>query len=341
MTECSLGHNKEFSVSRGRGGLVLALASSASFALSGMFASALIDAGWSSGAVTTLRIIGATLVLLPPALLALRGNWGALRRARWQVIVFGVFAVTLAQLGFFSAVQFIPPALALLIEFLGPVLLVCWSWARTRIAPPQLTLAGIVVAVIGLALVSGVIGAGDLHPLGVLLALVAAVGNAVYWATAASEDNGLPPVTLAGLGLGVGGVLLGLASAVGLLPFRPSTEAATLAGVTFSMPIMIAALIVLATVAPYVLGIAGARRLGATVASFAGYSEPIFAIVWMALLLAIVPTTLQFAGAAAVIAGVVLVKLGQVRRERAELSALDVPVPVPVSPADRDRPAGR
>ena len=312
----------------GRGaGLAIALASSASFALSGMFASALIDSGWSSGAVTTVRMIGSALVLIGPALLALRGSWHLLRRARWQVVTFGVFGVTVAQLGFFSAVQFIPPALALLIEFLGPVLLVGWTWARTRIAPPGLTLIGVALAVIGLVLVSGVIGAVQLNPLGILLALTAAVGNAVYWATAASQTHGLPPVTLAGLGLVVGAVLLTAAGLAGLLPFRSSSVTTLLAGTAVPMPVTIAALILLATVTPYVLGIIGARRLGATVASFAGYSEPIFGIVWMGLLLSTLPTPMQFAGAAAVVAGVVLVKLGQLGRERAESAPVAQPVP--------------
>ncbi|MBO0811329.1 MAG: EamA family transporter [Microlunatus sp.] len=297
-------------------GLAIALGSSASFALSGMFASSLIDSGWSSGAVTTLRILGAALILLVPAVRALHGDWGLLLRARWQLLGFGVFAVTFAQLGFFSAVQYIPPALALLIEFLGPVLLVCWTWARTRTAPPRLTLLGIAVAVVGLALVSGVIGSVHLDLLGVFFALFAAIGNAVYWASAASDTHGLPPVTLAGFGLGIGGVLLGVAAVVRLLPFRVSTGAAELAGRDWPMPIMIGALIVIATVVPYVLGIAGARRLGATVASFAGYSEPIFAIIWMALLLSLLPTGLQLTGAAAVVLGVVLVKIGQVLSER-------------------------
>jgi drug/metabolite transporter (DMT)-like permease len=319
-----------------RTGLVFALASSASFALSGMFASALIDSGWSSGAVTTVRILGAALVLIGPALWALRGRWSTLRAARWQVILFGVFAVTAAQLGFFSAVQYIPPALALLIEFLGPVLLVCFTWARTRLAPPRLTMVGIVVAVVGLALISGVIGSGHLHPLGVLLALVAAIGNAVYWATAASDSHGLPPVSLAGLGLAVGGVLLGLASAIGLLPFRTSTSTAVLAETALPMPVMIAGLVLLATVTPYVLGIMGARRLGATVASFAGYSEPLFAIVWMGVLLGLLPTPVQFVGAAAVIAGVVLVKLGELGRDRALASVPAEPVGVAADqPIDR------
>jgi drug/metabolite transporter (DMT)-like permease len=172
------------------------------------------------------------------------------------------------------------------------------------------------VAVVGLVLVSGVIGSAQLNPLGILFALVAAVGNAVYWASAASQTHGLPPVTLAGFGLGVGGVLLAVAAAVGVLPFRVSGSAAVLAGHGWSMPVMIAALIIVATVVPYVLGIAGARRLGATVASFAGYSEPIFAIVWMGLLLALLPTVLQFVGAAAIVGGVVLVRLGELRNER-------------------------
>jgi len=295
-------------------GLTIALVSSASFALSGMFASSLIDSGWSSGAITTVRILGAAVVLIVPALRALHGNWAVVARARWQLLGFGIFAVTLAQLGFFSAVQFIPPALALLIEYLGPVLLVGWTTARTRNAPAGLTLLGVVVALVGLVLVSGVIGSVHLNPLGIGLGLFAALGNAVYWALGASQTHGLPPVALAGFGLGIGGVLLAIVAAVGVLPFRMSAGAATLAGRGWPAPAMIIALILIATVLPYVTGIVAARRLGATVASFIGYGEPIFAIVWMGLLLAQVPTAMQFAGAAAIIAGVVLVRLGELIR---------------------------
>lgn len=296
-------------------GLSLALTSSATFALSGMFASALIDTGWSPGAVTTYRIAIAGAVLLIPALLVLGGRWSVLKAARWHIVAFAVFAVAVAQLGFFSAVQYIPPALALLIEFLGPVLLAGWTWARTRISPSGKTLTGIVFAVAGLVLISGIGGAG-LHPLGLLFALTAAIGNAVYWATAASGTHGLPPVTLAGLGLAGGGVLLAAATIVGVLPFRTSGTDAVLAGVAIPVPLAIGGLALIATVTPYVLGVAGARRLGATVASFAGYSEPLFAIVWMALLLGTLPTPMQWVGAATLIAGVVLVKVGEVSATR-------------------------
>lgn len=294
-------------------GLVLAIVSSATFALSGMFASALIASGWTAGAVTTARITAAAAVMLVPGILALRGNWVQLWRARGQVALFGVFAIAVCQLAFFSAIAFIPPALALLIEFLGPVLLVGFTWARTRQSPAVLTLVGAAIAVVGLALVAGV-GSGALHPLGVLLALISAIGNAVYWATAASATHGLPPVTLAAFGLAVGGVLLALASGVGLLPFAASGGSVELAGTQLPVWAALAGLVLIATVAAYVTGIAGARRLGATLASFVGYSEPMFGVFWMAVLLALLPTGTQWLGGTAILVGVVLVRLGESQR---------------------------
>ncbi|WP_413316851.1 DMT family transporter [Agrococcus sp. 1P02AA] len=296
-------------------GLALALASAASFALSGIFASALLDAGWSAGAVTLLRIGGGALVLLAPTLWLLRGRWDAVLRSWKEVLVLGVLAVALCQLAFFAAVAFIDPSLALLIEFLGPVLLVFFTWATTRRAPAALTLAGAGVALLGLALVSG-IGGEALHPLGVLLALGAAVGNAGYWAAASKADSELQPIALAGLGLIVGAIVLGLASATGLLPFAANASPVVLAGATVPWWAAMLMLVLLATACSYVLGILGARRLGATLASFVGYSEPMFGILWTALLLAILPSGMQWAGAAAILAGVLLVRLGQVGRPR-------------------------
>jgi drug/metabolite transporter (DMT)-like permease len=296
-------------------GLALALASAASFALSGIFASALLDGGWNAGAVTLVRIAGGALVLLVPTLWMLRGRWDAVLRSWREVVVLGVLAVAVCQLAFFSAVAYIDPSLALLIEFLGPVLLVFYAWARTRRAPAALTFAGAGVALLGLGLISG-IGGEALHPLGVLLALAAAVGNAGYWASASKADSELPPVALAGLGLIVGAVVLGIASASGLLPFVASAEPVMLAGSPVPWWAAMAMLVLLVTAFSYVLGILGARRLGATLASFVGYSEPMFGILWTALLLAILPTGMQWLGAAAIIVGVLLVRLGQVGQPR-------------------------
>lgn len=297
-------------------GFLLAIGSASSFALSGIFASALLAAGWSAGAATTARITLSALVLLGPTLVLMRGRWQLVRNAWGQLLVFGVLAVAGCQLAFFLAVQFIPPSLALLIEFTGPVMLVFWMWARSRVAPSTVTLLGAGIAIAGVVAISGVLAGVSLHPLGVAFALIAAAGNAAYYATGASSNHGIPTLPFVGLGLLVGAVPLLIAGAVGVLPFAVTTAPAVIAGRPVSPWLVVAGMVLISTVLSYLLGVAASRRLGATVASFTGYSEPLFGIVWTIALLAVIPTPLQWLGAALIVAGVVTVKVGELRRAR-------------------------
>ena len=308
-----MGATRMFSIA----GFALAVGSAASFALSGIFASALMSSGWSPGAAATVRIGLAALVLLVPTLVLLRGRWGMVRRAWWPILLFGLLAVAGCQLAYFLAVQFIPPSLALLIEFMGPVLLMLWMWIRLRIAPSGVTLLGAALAVLGLVAISGIgFGGAALHPLGIVFALVAAVGNAAYYATSANADHGIPPLPFAGLGLLVAAILLVILSATGLLPFAAGTAPILLAGSEVSPALAVAGMVLISTVTAFVLGIAAARRLGATVASFTGYSEPLFGIFWTIVLLALLPTATQWLGAALIVAGVIAVKVGEFLRVR-------------------------
>src|SRR6476661_6479319 len=117
-------------------GLWFALASAATFGSSGPFAKSLLVEGWSSGAIVLLRVSGATLVLAVPAVLA-----------------YGTVAVAGCQVAYFYAVQRLDVGVALLLEYLGVVLVVLWAWLRTRRAPSALTGLGVVLAILGLVLV--------------------------------------------------------------------------------------------------------------------------------------------------------------------------------------------
>src|SRR5690606_3095025 len=109
-------------------------------------------------------------------------------------------AVAGCQLAYFLAVQLIPPSLALLIEFTGPVMLVFRFWVRTRVAPSMITLLGACIAVMGVVAVSGIAAGVTLHPLGIVFGLFAAAGNAAYYATGAMSDHGIPTLPFVGLG---------------------------------------------------------------------------------------------------------------------------------------------
>lgn len=140
-----------------------------------------------------------------------------------MIIVYGLMGVGGIQLAFFNAVEHLSVGIALLLEYLAPVLLVGWSWMRTGARPRGAVLGGTVTALAGLVLVLDLSGDGHFSWVGVAWGLVAATGLAAYFIIAAHEMDGLPPPVTAWAGLTIGALALGAAAVVGLLPVTPST----------------------------------------------------------------------------------------------------------------------
>ncbi|WP_322936644.1 EamA family transporter [Nocardioides bizhenqiangii] len=292
-------------------GIIVALLSAVSFALSGALASPMLDAGWSAGAVVLVRIGSAAIIVLPFGLAALRGRWDLLRRNLPLVLVYGLLAVAGAQFCYFSAVQHLEVGPALLIEYTAPAAVVLWMWARHGQRPGRLTIAGAAVAGLGLLFVLDVFAGFGLHAGGVAWALAAMVGAATYFVISADDSTGLPPLTLAAGGLVVGGVALAVLGLVGVLPMRAERAAVTYADVEVAwwVPLLLLGLVTAAL--SYVAGIAAARMLGSRLASFVALSEVVAGVLWAWLLLGELPGLLQLVGGLLVLAGVVGVKLGE------------------------------
>ena len=300
-------------------GLVIALISAATFGSSGTFAKSLLVTGWSSGAIVTMRITGAALVLLVPTLLVMRGRWHLLPHNLPKVVLYGGAAVAGCQLAYFNAVDHLSVGVALLLEYLAPVMIVGWVWLRHGRAPRPLTIAGVVLSLVGLVLVLDVLGGVRLDLVGVLWGLTAAVGLVIFFLVAGHDDGerDLPPLALAGGGLTVGALLLLLAGAVGVLPLERGADVAFVAGREIPWWAAIAELVIVAAAIAYVTGIAAARALGSTVASFVGLTEVLFAILIAWLLLGEVLGPVQLLGGVLIVAGVIAVQLDDARRGRA------------------------
>src|SRR3712207_2565732 len=208
-------------------GLVFAVLSALSFGLAGPLARGLLETGWSPGAIVLVRVGVAALVVVPAGILALRGRWDLLRANVGLVLTYGLLAVAGAQFFYFSAVSSMQVGPALMIEYTAPAAVVLWLWLRHGERPGPVTLAGAGLAALGLVLVLDLASGADLDVTGVLWALGAMVGLATYFLISADEDNGLPPLALAGGGLLVGTVVLAGLAVVGLLPMEASTAAAT------------------------------------------------------------------------------------------------------------------
>jgi len=294
-------------------GLVLAILSAAAFSTSGSLAGSLILAGWTPGAAVIARLVLAAAVLTVPAVLALRGRWRELWSGAGTIALYGVVAVAGAQFAYFNAVAHLSVGVALLLEYQGTVLVVAWLWLRHGRRPGPLVLAGAVVALAGLALVLDVLGGVRLDPVGVLWGLAAAVGLAVFFVLSSDDAQPLPPLVVSCASLWVGGVVLAVAAAVGLVPVHAAAVPVELAGQRVSWLVPVLGLALVAAAFAYVCGILGARLLGATLASFVGLSEVLFAVAFAWLFLAQRPTPLQAIGGAVVVAGVALVRLGELR----------------------------
>ena len=294
-------------------GVALSLVSFAAFSTSGVFASALLAAGWSAAGAVTVRVGVAAVVLTLPALLVLRGRVHVLRRSWRPVLAYGVVAVAACQVAFFNAVQHLSVGVALLLEYLGMVLVVLWMWLRHGHRPNALTALGGVLSVAGLVLVLDVLSDVRVDVVGVLWGLGAAVGLAMFFVIGAHSDDELPPMAMAWAGLSIGAlVLLGL-GALGVLPLATPRVDVTFLGHAVSWLWPALGLALVAAVVSYVTGITGGRILGARLSSFLGLTEVLFAVTFAWLLLGESLSPLQLVGAAVILAGLGCVKAAENR----------------------------
>ncbi|GAA2005195.1 DMT family transporter [Nakamurella flavida] len=297
------------------GVLLVGVLSAVAFAASGPFVKPLLLSGWSSAAAVMVRVGIGGLLLTPLALIALRGRFAALGRSWRRITLYGLIAVAGTQFCYFAAVQRLPVGVALLTEYLAPVLLVGLAWARGR-RPSLVVAAGAVLSVLGLLLVLDLTGGVRLDLIGVLWGLGAAVGLCGYFLISAAPADGLPPVALAAGGLLVGSLALALTGVVGLLPLEVSWAPVALFGGTVPWWVPMGVVAVIATAVAYVTGIVAAAGLGSRVASFLGLLEVLASVAIAWLLLGEVPTWLQAAGAVLVLTGVALVRADRAGREQ-------------------------
>ena len=256
-----------------------------------------------------------------PALFQLRRHWAelsargpqVLRRSAGLVSIYGLVAVAACQLAYFNAVQRLNVGVALLLEYLGVVLVVLWVWLRHGQRPRRLTVIGSIGALAGLALVLDLTGSQRLDPIGVLWGLGAAVGLAVLYILSARADEPLPPITMAWAAMTIGAVALLVVGALGALPLHMTFGQVRLAGHSMTWVVPVLGLSVIAAVVSYIASIGAARRLGARLASFVGLTEVLFAVLFAWLLLDQLPARIQLLGGTLIVAGIALARIDELR----------------------------
>ncbi|MGW3186939.1 EamA family transporter [Streptomyces ardesiacus] len=292
---------------RGKGtGLGLALASAVAFGGSGVAAKPLIEAGLDPLHVVWLRVAGAALVMLP---LAVRHR-ALLRRRPALVAGYGLLAVAGVQACYFAAISRIPVGVALLVEYLAPALVLGWVRFVQRRPVTRAAALGVVLAVGGLACVVEVWSGLGFDALGLLLALGAACCQVGYFVLSDqgsdAGEEAPDPLGVIAYGLLVGAAVLTLVARPWSINWSVLGGTAHMDGTPVAATLLLAWIVLVATVLAYVTGIVAVRRLSPQVAGVVACLEAVIATVLAWVLLGEHLSAPQIVGGVVVLAGALI-----------------------------------
>lgn len=263
-----------------------------------------MQAGLSPQQVAGARIGLAAVIMLvavavtKPALLRVG------RRDVPLLLGYGLLGVCGVQFLYFAGVSRLPVGIAMLLEFVAPVLVALWVRFVRKTHLPAKAWWGTGLAFVGLVMVAQVWQGFALDGIGLLASLGAALCAACYWLLGEHGARTRHPLTMITWGLLIGAVILVVVAPPWTMPAKV-LAAPTEFGPVWMVLIEVA---ILSTVIAYTLGMTALRHVPSNVASIIALAEPVFAtvIAWLALNEEL--TVIQIVGGVTLLVGAVVVQ---------------------------------
>lgn len=305
---------------------VLAVAvASLLFAVNGTVAKLAMQAGLSPTRLVELRSVGSAVILVTVALVAVRGRMRLRGRELAVMAILGVVGMALVQWLYLVAISRLPVGLALLIEYTAPLLVALWARFVQREQVRARVWWALLACLVGLTLVAQVRPGVELDRIGIAAAAGAAVCLATYYLLGARLVANRDPLSTQAWSLAFAGVFwLALQPLwtfdAGLLADAVPLPGA-LEGASAPLWVLVAWIVVLGTVVPYTLVLAGLKVIGAARSGLIGMIEPVAASAAAWLVLGEAMSGVQLVGGAVVLAGVALAETA--RRARRSVGLPD------------------
>src|SRR4029079_18455219 len=150
--------------------------------------------------LTQVRATGAFLGFALVLALTRRESLRLNRRELPYLIAFGIAGVALVQWLYFVSIGRLPIGIALLIEYIAPILIALWAWSVFKEPIRRRIWVALVLAVAGLAVVVEIWSGLTLDGVGVAAALSAAVAYAIYVLMAEHAVRWRDPASLTAYG---------------------------------------------------------------------------------------------------------------------------------------------
>jgi drug/metabolite transporter (DMT)-like permease len=270
-------------------GYAMVLSAALLFALNGTVSKVVLQSGISSLELTQVRATGAFLGFALVLAVKRRDSLRLRRREIPYLVVFGIAGVALVQWLYFVSIARLPIGIALLIEYIAPILIAIWAWAVFKEPIRRRIWVALVLAVTGLAVVVEVWSGLSLDGVGVAAALAAAVAYAVYVLMAERAVKWRDPASLTAYGFLFAALFWAAIQPVWRFPAGRLDDDVSLLGhlERFSLPVGVLLLyvVVAGTMVTFLLVAAALRHISATRVGILAMLEPVaasgVAFVWL------------------------------------------------------------
>ena len=310
-------------------GYVYSLIAALLFGANGSVTKVIVDAGLTPAQLTFFRVLTSAVLAGLILLLTDRQAFRVSPRQLLDFAVLGVVGVALLQFTYAVALSLLPVGITLLIEYTAVLMVavIAFFFLHEQVKARLWVAIGFVLA--GLAVVAQ-IGASVLNPLGVLIALCAAITLTVYFLGGERAVRTAPPLAVAFWTMLFATVFWAVFSGWWQLdPEVLTTEVSltgNLEGVVVSLWVPLAWNVVLGSFVAFLLSLIALGRLKATTAGIVASSEVIFAFVVAWLWLGEELDGAQIGGAALVLGGIILAQTARTGRVvDANLALVDHP----------------
>lgn len=280
------------------------------FGVNGTVAKVALSSGLTSLRLTEARCAGAFVGL---TLLALARGRSTLRLARREVApiaTFGVVGVALVQLFYFLSIHRLAIAIALLIQYLGPLLVAIWARTFGHEHVRRRIWVALGLSLTGLTLMVQLWSGTSLDGLGVVYALISAVTYAAYLLLAEREVARRDTVSLLAWGFFFATVFWSIVQPWWSFPAgvveRTVSLQGSLAGIHLPVWALVLWVVVLGSIAPFSLIVAALRHVSATRVGVVAMLEPVVATVVAWAWLRESLSAMQLLGAAVVLTAIAL-----------------------------------
>ena len=280
------------------------------FAVNGTVSKVILGSGIDSQQLTEVRCAGALIGL---TLIAAATRPASLRIRRNELLLLvalGVAGLALVQWSYFFAIHRVEIGIALVIQFVGPILVALWARFAYGEHVRRRIWVALALALTGLVLMVEIWRAHRPNAAGLAAAALAAVTYAAYILLAERGVRRRDPISLSAWGFLFATIFWSLLAPWWNFPGGRVGDDVSLLGNLASSHLPVWALmvwmVVLGTIVPFALVVAALRHISATRAGITAMLEPVLAIVVAWAWLGESLNLTQLSGVAATLAGISL-----------------------------------